>query len=141
MAVCLPGLLLGFPLSLQFLLSGCLMAFNCQTLKKNAGEGESPRRHWQAKWQLRSRLLHAPMKTCQHHLGQFAVTIGEGGGGGGGGAGINFPTVTCKQHHCLSTFRCYSKRETECFFFFKNVFAWYISPNIILQQVPTVNTN
>lgn len=76
LSVCSPALLPSLPL---FLLSGCLMAFNCQTLKKNAGEGESPRRHWQGKWQLCSRLLHAPMKTCQHHLGQFAVTIGGGG--------------------------------------------------------------
>lgn len=80
LSVCLSGLLLCFPLSLQFLLPGCLMSFNCQTLKKNGGEGESPRRHWQGKWQLCSRLLHAPMKTCQHHLGQFAVTVGGGGG-------------------------------------------------------------
>lgn len=72
-----------FPPSLPpLLLSGCLMAFNCQTLKKHGGEGESPRRHRQGKWQLCSRLLHAPMKTCQHHLGQFAVTIGVVVGGG-----------------------------------------------------------
>lgn len=122
MAVCLPGLLLGFPLSLQFLLSGCLMAFNCQTLKKNAGEGESPRRHWQAKWQLRSRLLHAPMKTCQHHLGQFAVTIGEGGGGGGGGAGINFPTVTCKTASLSFNVPMLFKATDGMFFFLKKMY-------------------